>query len=270
MDFHEINDRGLVLIGCGKMGRALLEGWLVAGLSARKTHVFDPAPPDELSEYGVQVNGPMPESPAVLVIAVKPQMMDEALQGLDQFGAGRTLVVSIAAGTTLARLERAFGPGTPIVRAMPNTPAAIGSGMTAFVGNADCDEEHLAAADTLLAAVGRTARLREEREIDWVTAVSGSGPAYVFHLIEAMADAGAELGLPRDQALELASATVAGAGELVLASSAPPSELRENVTSPGGTTEAALKVLMDPDTGLTPLMRRALKAAADRATDLGR
>ena len=270
MDFHEINDRGLVLLGCGKMGRALLEGWLVAGLQARKTWVTDPMPPEELSEYGVAVNAPLPDRPAVLVLAVKPQMMVEATRDVAGLGGGETLIVSIAAGTTIATLERIFGADTPIVRAMPNTPAAIGSGMSALVGNAACSEDHLSAADTLLAAVGRTTRLTEERQIDWVTAVSGSGPAYVFHLIEAMADAGAALGLRRDQAVELATVTVAGAGELAIASSEGPEVLRRNVTSPGGTTAAALDVLMDEETGLRPLMHRALTAAAARAEELGR
>ena len=270
MDFHEINRDGLVLLGCGKMGRALLEGWLVAGLESRRTLVLDPTPPDGLDDYGVTVNEALPEAPAILVVAVKPQMMDEALASVTALGGGRTLVISIAAGTPLSRLEAAFGPGTPIVRAMPNTPAAVRKGVSALIGNAAAEETHLAAAETLMNAVGDTIRLTSEDQIDWVTAISGSGPAYVFHMMECLADAGKHLGLPREQALRLAIQTVAGAGELALASDEPPAELRRNVTSPGGTTAAALEVLMDDETGLAPLVRRTAEAAAARAAELGR
>jgi pyrroline-5-carboxylate reductase len=201
------------------------------------------------------------------VLAVKPQSMGEALPGLAALGNGTTLFLSIAAGTPIESLEAALGPRSPIVRAMPNTPAAIGRGITALVGNARADEPALALAEALMQAVGRTVRLSDESLMDAVTAVSGSGPAYVFLLIEALAAAGEAEGLGRDLALALARATVAGAGALAESSERSPAELRTDVTSPGGTTAAALAVLTD---GLPPLIRRAVAAAAARSRELAR
>ena len=267
MDFLDLNARGLVLVGCGRMGGALLDGWLKGGLAARAVHVLDPHPRAELSDLGISVNGKLPRDPAVLVIAVKPQMMADVLPRL-AVGAG-TLVISVAAGVTIAAYEAAF-PEAPVVRAMPNTPAAIGQGITAIIGNAGAGEADLALAEALMSAVGRVVRLESEAQMDAVTALSGSGPAYVFHLIEAMAAAGETEGLPAALALELARATVAGAGALAVHEDADPAALREAVTSPGGTTAAALAELMHPQTGLPPLMRRTVAAAAARGRELGR
>jgi len=261
---------GLVLFGCGKMGTALLAGWLAAGVPAASVWVIEPNPTDWLARTGVQLNAGLPPAPAVALLAVKPQMMAAALPALRALGDGGTLVISIAAGTTLATFEAALGPRTPIVRSMPNTPAMVGRGITALFGNAAATPGDLALARALMAAVGEVVTLDGEHQIDAVTAVSGSGPAYVFHLIEALAAAGEAEGLPAGIAMQLARATVSGAGELAHRSPDSAARLRIDVTSPGGTTAAALAVLMDADTGLPPLLRRAVKAAADRGRELGR
>ncbi|MGI9394153.1 MAG: pyrroline-5-carboxylate reductase [Boseongicola sp.] len=269
MEFGEVADRGLVLLGCGKMGGAMLEGWLAGGLDPASVHVIDPVPSDWLTAQGVHLNDALPDAPAVLVVAVKPQLMDAALPPVSFMGGGSTVVLSIAAGTTIARLEDAFGANTPVIRAMPNTPAAVGQGITALIGNAHVSDAQLGLAEALLSAVGKTVRLNEESQMDAVTAVSGSGPAYVFHLIETMAAAGKEQGLPAELAMQLALTTVSGAGALAEASSEDPSQLRVNVTSPNGTTQAALEVLMDEQVGFPSLLNRAVKAAADRSRELG-
>ncbi len=269
MNFEDISDRGLVLLGCGKMGSAMLEGWLAGGLDPASVHVIDPVPSDWLKAQGVHLNAALPDAPAILVVAVKPQMMDAAVPQAATMGGGNTVVLSIAAGTTIAHFETAFGSDTPIIRAMPNTPAAIGKGITALIGNAHVSEAQLALAETLLAAVGKTVRLSDESQMDAVTALSGSGPAYVFHLIETMAAAGVTQGLPEDLAMQLALTTVSGAGALAEASEDDPTRLRINVTSPNGTTQAALEVLMDEDSGFPSLLNRAIKAAADRSRELG-
>lgn len=272
MELSEVNRRGLGLLGCGKMGSALLEGWLARGLALSAVWVTDPYPSDwlrGLAAKGLRLNEGLPASPAIVLIAVKPQMMAEALPTLTALGNGSTLFLSVAAGTSIAHYESVLGAGTPIVRAMPNTPAAVGRGITALIGNAHASAEQLALAETLLSAVGQTVRLETEAQIDAVTGVSGSGPAYVFHLIEALAAAGEAEGLPPALAMQLARATVTGAGELAHRAPDSAEQLRINVTSPGGTTAAALKVLMDPETGFPPLLRRAVKAAADRGRELG-
>lgn len=265
---ERVNRDGLVLLGCGKMGSALLAGWLARGIAPEAVSVIEPTPSDWLRGQGVRLNEALPPAPAVALIAVKPQMMGAALPGLAALGAG-TLFLSIAAGTTLAALDNALGGGRRIVRAMPNSPAAVGRGITAIVGNPAASDHDLDLAQALLAAVGDVVRLPHEGLMDAVTAVSGSGPAYVFHLIEALAAAGAAQGLPADLAMQLARATVCGAGELAQLSPESAAQLRVNVTSPGGTTAAALAVLMDPDTGLPPLMARAVAAAAARGRELG-
>jgi pyrroline-5-carboxylate reductase len=269
MNFADIEKGGLVLLGCGKMGSAMLAGWLGGGLDPKSVWVIDPYPSEWLLAQGVYVNGELPEAPSVLLVAVKPQMMDAALPKASTFGGGDTIVVSVAAGTPIARYEAAFGPGTPVVRTMPNTPAAVGRGITALIGNDAASADHLDLAEGLMSAVGQTVRLQSEAQMDAVTAVSGSGPAYVFHLIESLATAGAAQGLAPELAMKLAMATVAGAGELAEKSDETPTQLRVNVTSPAGTTEAALNVLMDDKIGLPSLMTRAVKAAADRSRELG-
>jgi len=197
MNLDKVNEKGLVLLGCGKMGSAMLAGWLAGGLRGESVHVIDPQPSDwvqGLAREGLHLNGALPSSPAIAVVAVKPQTMGDALPRLQALGGAETVFLSIAAGTPIAAFERALGETTPIIRAMPNTPAAVGHGITALVGNARVDETALQLAETLLGAVGETVRLDDESQIDAVTAVSGSGPAYVFHMIECMARAGAAEG----------------------------------------------------------------------------
>lgn len=270
MTLDELHRRGLVLLGCGKMGSALLAGWLAQGMPPSAVWVIEPHPSDWLRGLtGVHLNAGLPEAPGLVLVAVKPQMMTEALPGLTALGNGSTLFVSIAAGVPIARFEAILGSRTPIIRAMPNTPAAVGKGITALIGNEGADADALAMTDALLSAVGQTVRLEAESQMDAVTALSGSGPAYVFHLIETMAAAGVAQGLAPHLAMQLAKATVAGAGHLAETAAEDPAQLRVNVTSPGGTTAAALKLLMDPAVGLPPLMARAIAAAADRSRELG-
>ncbi|SEO09954.1 pyrroline-5-carboxylate reductase [Gemmobacter aquatilis] len=270
MVLDKVKDRGLVLLGCGKMGSALLEGWLKQGVPPGAVWVIEPNPSDWLCTTGVRINETLPGAPAIVLLAVKPQMMGAALPQVTALGGKDTLFLSIAAGTTIASFEATFGAATPLIRAMPNTPAAVGRGITAICGNARASEADLALAEALLSAVGQVVRLAGEHQMDAVTAVSGSGPAYVFHLIEALAAAGEAEGLPADLAMQLARATVCGAGELAHQAPESASQLRINVTSPGGTTAAALAVLMDVETGFPPLLRRAVKAAADRGRELGK
>lgn len=270
MALDDVARDGLVLLGCGKMGSALLAGWLEAGLPPGSIWVLEPNPTEWLKGTGVHLNAGVPAAPAVALLAVKPQMMGAALPALQALGNGRTLMVSIAAGTSIATFESVFGPRTPIVRTMPNTPAMVGRGITGICGNAHAGAAGLALARALMQAVGEVVELEGEHQIDAVTAVSGSGPAYVFHLIEAMAAGGVAQGLAPDVAMKLARATVCGAGELAWRSPETASQLRINVTSPGGTTAAALSVLMDETTGFPPLLEKAIKAAADRGRELGK
>jgi len=266
----DVAKRGLVLLGCGKMGSAMLAGWLQGGLPPASVTVLDPKPSDWLQGTGVNLNTDLPENPAIALIAVKPQMMGDALPAMKALGGGGTLMVSVAAGTPISIFEETFGSDTPIVRAMPNTPAAVGRGITAIIGNAASTATHLDLAEALLQAVGQVVRLDNEGQMDAVTGVSGSGPAYVFHMIETMAAAGVAQGLPEDMAMQLAKATVAGAGALAEDADEDPGQLRVNVTSPNGTTQAALEVLMDPQNGFPALLNRAVKAAADRSRELAR
>lgn len=259
--------RGLVLLGCGKMGSAMLAGWLDRGLPASSVWVQDPAPSDWVKGAGVYVNAHLPADPAVILIAVKPQMMGDALPAITAFGGGNTVFVSVAAGTPLSAFEDAFGATTPIVRAMPNTPAAVGRGITAICANS-AGQRALDTAEMLLSAVGDVVRLDGEHQMDAVTGVSGSGPAYVFHLIETLAAGGVAQGLPEDLSMQLAKATVAGAGHLAMQAADDPAQLRVNVTSPNGTTQAALEVLMDENTGFPALLPRAVAAATKRSKEL--
>ncbi|MEM1382118.1 MAG: pyrroline-5-carboxylate reductase [Pseudomonadota bacterium] len=259
----------LSLLGCGKMGSALLAGWLAGGVPPARIDVQETAPSQWLldqSATGVRLNAAVDEPTTVLVVAVKPQSMRDALGPFSRLGVGRTLVISIAAGTQIALFEEIFGSETPIIRAMPNTPAAVGQGITALIGNGAAQPNHLALAEALMGAVGAVVHLHDEEEMHAVTALSGSGPAYLFHMIEAMAAAGEAAGLSAGLSMQLARATIAGAGSLAQQSPEKAETLRVNVTSPGGTTAAGLDVLM-PE--LPDLMRRTVAAAADRSRALG-
>ncbi|MBN9889604.1 pyrroline-5-carboxylate reductase [Salipiger abyssi] len=268
MQNGDIARRGLVLLGCGKMGSAMLEGWLKRGLPATSVWVSDPHPSDWLKAQGVRLNEELPADPAIVLVAVKPQMMTEALPSLVPLGNGGTLFLSVAAGILIGSYERMLGAETPVIRAMPNTPAAVGQGITAIVGNAHASAAQMAQAEELLSAVGGVVRLETEAQMDAVTGVSGSGPAYVFHMIECLAAAGEAQGLAPELAMTLARATVAGAGALAMQADEDPAQLRRNVTSPNGTTQAGLEVLMDAETGLPPLIKATVAAAADRSREL--
>ena len=268
MHDSRIAAQGLVLLGCGKMGSAMLQGWLAQGLPPSSVWVLDPYPSDWVRATGVHLNTALPAAPAIVLVAVKPQMMADALPTLAAMGNGDTLFVSVAAGITIGYFEDVLGAHTPIVRAMPNTPAAISQGITAIVGNAAAGAQALDEAESLLRAVGDVVRVADEGSIDAVTGVSGSGPAYVFHMIETLAAAGVAEGLPEETAMQLAKATVAGAGALAMAADDTPEQLRINVTSPNGTTQAALEVLMNETDGFPALMKRAVKAATDRSKEL--
>lgn len=267
--------RPLVLIGCGKMGGAMLNGWLESGIAGGGVYVVDPmGGGDFKGRHGVEIvteSSALPDdlAPEVIVLAVKPQQMDALLADYRRFSGPDCLFLSIAAGKTIAYFESHLGAEAAIVRAMPNTPAAIGQGITVACPNGNTSDAQSTLAEALLRAVGEASSVTDEGLIDAVTALSGGGPAYTFLLMECMAKAGAEAGLPEDLAARLALVTVAGAGQLALASDEPPSKLRENVTSPGGTTLEALKVLMRDADGLPPLMVEAIAAATRRSKELG-
>jgi pyrroline-5-carboxylate reductase len=261
----------LVLVGAGKMGGALLQGWVRLGLDARKVTVLEPQPSRDIIAFkrrGILLNpdARAKAQAAVIVLAIKPQSAPDVLPGLLPLLGPKTLVVSIMAGRTLHFLEHSL-PKAAIVRAMPNTPAAIGRGITVACPNARVSAAQRAIAHTLLAATGAVEWVASESLMNAVTAVSGSGPAYVFLLAETLAHAGRAAGLPTTLAEKLARATVAGAGELLHRSELDAATLRANVTSPGGTTAAALDVLM-AENGLEALLTRAVIAATRRGRDL--
>jgi pyrroline-5-carboxylate reductase len=262
----------LVLVGCGQMGSAMLRGWLVSGAASRFELVAPAGRSTGLADHpAVSWHRDLADIPPsvnveAVVLAVKPQIMDAVLPPYQRFVGPGTVFLSIAAGKTIGGLARHLGDAA-IVRCMPNTPAAIGRAITVACPNARVSDAQRKLCGALLAAIGESAWVGDEALMDAVTAVSGSGPAYVFLLIEALAEAGRKAGLAPDLALQLARATVAGSGELALRSSESPSRLRENVTSPGGTTRAALDVLMAAD-GLPLLLDRAVAAATARSREL--
>jgi pyrroline-5-carboxylate reductase len=262
----------IVLAGAGKMGGAMLSGWLAQGLDPRHVAVIEPHPSQEITSLvtkGIRLN-PSPKdigTAAALVVALKPQMFRETEAMLKSFAGPATLVVSIMAGTTIASITDVCGGS--VVRAMPNTPAAIGRGITVAVAANNVSAAQRAVADALLCATGSVEWIGDEHLMDAVTAVSGSGPAYIFLLAEELARAGVEAGLPVELATRLARETVAGSGELLHRSDLASATLRQNVTSPGGTTAAALAVLMGPD-GLQPLLTRAVLAATKRSRELAK
>jgi pyrroline-5-carboxylate reductase len=258
------------------MGCALLSGWLKGGLDPARVIVQEPAPQahvkDDLDARNIRVEAriaTLPQPPAVMLLAVKPQAMDEVLPQLAKLVGRDTLVVSIAAGRRMEGLAAHLPQGTAVVRVMPNTPASVGRGISVAVANAHVTAGQRATCDQLLRAVGQVAWVDDEGLMDAVTAVSGSGPAYVFHLAECLAEAGIAAGLDSQLAAQLARWTVAGAGELLHRSDLDAAALRRNVTSPGGTTAAALEVLM-AEGGLAELMRKAVAAATQRSRELAR
>jgi pyrroline-5-carboxylate reductase len=267
-------DRPLILVGAGKMGSALLKGWLTQGLNPGAVVVIDPSPPEDgaslLKDAGIAAARTPPDgvSAEVVVVAVKPQIIADVLPTLRPLVASDTVVLSIAAGTTLKNLRAGIGDAA-IVRTIPNTPAQVGRGVTVAIANPKVTKSGRALVDELLSSVGAVIWVEKEGMIDAATAVSGSGPAYVFHLVEALAAAAVSVGFDRVSAEKLARATVTGAGELLHRSDLPAGTLRQNVTSPKGTTEAALKILMGKG-GMTPLMKRAVAAARKRSRELSR
>jgi pyrroline-5-carboxylate reductase len=261
-------DRPLLLLGCGNMGHALLKGWLQKGVDQSALQVVEPAGRVDLPAEQAHSAVPDGLAPRVVVIAVKPQIISQALSPLGPRLMPDTLVISIAAGVSLATLSGLLGGHDRLVRAMPNTPAAIGAGITAAVVAKGVAEADRALAEQLLSAVGVTRFIADEKQMDAVTALSGSGPAYVFHLLECLTAGGVSEGLPEVMAAELALETVLGAALLAKQSRQSPAVLRAQVTSPNGTTQAGLDVLMAPN-GLAPLIRHTLSAAAHRSRELG-
>ncbi len=262
----------VVLVGAGKMGGAMAAGWLKGGLPGTSLAILEPNPSDDIralaAASGASLNGEAPGAPDVLALAIKPQSLDAVAPRIAALAGERTLVLSILAGKTIANLNARLPGAGAVVRAMPNTPAAIGRGVTAAFAGAGVTAGQRAFTETLLGAVGAVFWLGDEAEIDAVTAISGGGPAYVFALTEALARAAEALGLPADLAMKLARGTVEGAGELMAREPAtPPAELRRNVTSPGGTTAAALAILQG-EGGLDALMTRAAEAARARAAEM--
>lgn len=265
----------IVVIGAGKMGSALVDGWLSGGTAAGTVHLVDPVFSDKdlgWSAKGVSVFASVDdlrageaELPDLVMLAIKPQMMDAVLPGLEMLDHEGLTVLSVAAGTTLGTLRSTFQRAV-CVRTMPNTPAAVGQGITAALAPGS-DQPLRNAVSDLLRAVGQVVWVETEREIDAVTAVSGSGPAYVFHMVEALAQAGIDVGLPEHTAMQLARQTVVGAGALLGQSDESAEQLRINVTSPGGTTAAGLSVLQKSG-HLSDLMAKTVKAAYDRSVEL--
>jgi len=269
-------DGPLLLAGAGNMGSALLSGWLERGLDPARLVVQDPAPPphvkEQLDRHGILLQAEarsLPEAPAVLVVAVKPQVMHQVFPPLARLAGRRTVVLSVAAGRPIEGFEAHLPKDTAVVRAMPNTPASVGRGITVAVGNPHVTAAQRETCDQLLRAVGEVVWIREEGLMDAVTAVSGSGPAYVFYFAECLAEAGIQAGLRPELARQLARWTVAGAGELLHRSDLDADVLRRNVTSPGGTTFAALEVLT-AENGLPELLRKAVAAATRRSRELAK
>lgn len=262
----------LVLVGAGNMGGAMLSGWLKSGVSGASILIVDPNISDRMmalaAEHGVATAkaAPVDLKAAILFLALKPQVMEAVLPTLKTLVGPQTVTVSVAAGKTLGFLETHLGQGA-YVRAMPNTPAMVGRGVTGAFANAAVAAEQKSLVHDLLKVSGPVEWVGAERDIDAVTALSGSGPAYVFYLVECMAEAGRKAGLPADLAMRLARETVSGAGELLYQSEEPASTLRKNVTSPGGTTAAALSVLM-AEGAMQPLFDQAIEAARKRAEEL--
>ena len=265
--------RPLLLVGCGKMGGAMLAGWRNSGIAAAGVTIVEPAGATDFADApdvaicASATELPVDLNPEVIVFAVKPQQMDDVAPAYLRFASNDCVFLSIAAGKTIGYFEKHVGAQAGIIRAMPNTPAAIGQGITVLCPNGNVSDAQAALCQQLMKAVGDAVTVSDEGLIDAVTAVSGGGPAYVFLLIECLSAAGIAAGLPKNLAEQLAMATVVGSGQLALASDEPPAQLRENVTSPGGTTLEALKILMAGDS-LQLLITRAIAAATERSREL--
>ncbi len=271
-----LNNGTLLLVGCGKMGGAMLQGWLDRGLKGSQVSIVDPSAQADYMrpfvEQGVRAEETLTDlgnsfHPDYVLFAVKPQMIEGAIADYQSYAKQGAVFLSVIAGKTISFFEEHLGAETAIVRTMPNTPAAVSRGMTVLYANQNVRKTQADVCEELMATVGETAWLDNEEQIDAVTGVSGSGPAYIFYLAECLAQAGVDAGLPKELARKLADTTVSGAGELLRLSDDSPSQLRINVTSPNGTTQAALEVLMADD-GLQPVMSKAVAAAAKRSKEL--
>jgi len=263
----------LVLLGAGKMGGAMMEGWLAAGIVPSQLVIFDPAPAKEIltliKNHGLSHNPDVSTlcNVEVILTAVKPQILDKALETVLSLKSQKPLILSIVAGKTIASFEDHFGKDARVIRTIPNTPAAVGRGITAMAANGNVTEAQIGLAKTLLTSIGDVVSVDDESQIDAVTGLSGSGPAYVFYLTECLAKAGEAQGLSNELAMQLARATIEGAGELMRATGTDAAVLRENVTSPNGTTQAGLEVLMADD-GLESLLEKTVDAATRRSREL--
>ncbi|GHC67585.1 pyrroline-5-carboxylate reductase [Limoniibacter endophyticus] len=266
----------IILVGAGHMGYAMLEGWLGAEiLKPEQVVVVEPAEAlrDRVEEHGCAAVSSAADlgddlKPQIIVLAIKPQMMNDILPDYKRFGAAETTFLSVAAGTSIATIEGHTGP-SPVIRVMPNTPSAIGEGMLGVFANERVSDETMQFVDQLLVTSGDVVHVEREEQIDAITAISGSGPGYVFHFIEALTEAAKAVGFEEDTALLLAKQTIYGSACLAMESENSPTELRKQVTSPNGTTAAALAVLMEGD-AMTKLVTRAVTAARDRAVELGK
>lgn len=260
----------ILLIGAGKMGSAMVSGWVTNGLEPAKIMILDPMPNPDLDVSGLSLNPAMNDiaarQPDIVILAVKPQMASDVVTEMREILPSDSLVLSIMAGLSLQRIEHLTGLSA-IVRTMPNTPASLGAGASVLIASAAVSEQQKSQANALMSAIGTTAWIDNEGLMDAVTAISGSGPAYVFHFVEALAEAGEKLGLDSALAMSLARQTVAGAGRMLGELETSAAELRENVTSPNGTTQAGLEVLMQPD-ALSLLLEKTAAAAAQRSQNL--
>ena len=272
-DLDNLRDQQFLLVGCGKMGGALLSGWLAAGLTAQQFAVQEPAPAPDLQKTGVRISPDIADispniSPNIVVLAIKPQLAELVLPPLAKMLRRDTLIISLLAGLPLAKIAQLLATDAPIIRIMPNIPVSVGAGITALYANKMAQKNHRAQAETLLQAVGKILWLACESDMDEVTAISGSGPAYLFYLAESLISSGVALGLSQTIARQLAVQSIIGSAQMLAAGDAAPDELRRAVTSPHGTTQAALDILAAPQGGLRDLMHRATQAAAQRGKDL--
>jgi pyrroline-5-carboxylate reductase len=264
-----------VMVGAGKMGGAILKGLVTGGLNPSLVIVQDPKPAPEMANFlaahGIEAVSEvttLDAPPAVIMAAVKPQVMDAVFPPVAKLAGPKTIVLSVAAGRPIASFEAHLADDVTVVRAMPNTPAAVGHGMTVCCGNTAMTPQQKVLCTTLLETIGKVGWVDDEQLIDAVTGVSGSGPAYVFWMTECLAEAGVKAGLEQGLAQELARQTVAGSGVLMSQSTQSASDLRKAVTSPGGTTAAALEVLMREPSGLQDLMTEAVEKARQRGREL--